>query len=285
MAITKPENLNLNEIEKALIEIREEAKTYSDKEILKTLFNCIDLTSLNPSDSARSIRIFTEKVNWFETMFLTNNVAAICVYPSHIETVKTYLKVPNVKIASVSACFPSSQSFLSVKIGESELAINKGADELDIVLSLGHFFDKDHQYITNEISLIKTILGKKQLKVILETGELKTIENIYNASILAMDSGADFIKTSTGKTSVSATPEAVYTMCRAISDYHDNTGKMIGIKPSGGISTSEDALLYYTIVKTVLGDKWLNNKLFRIGASRLANNLLSDIYQKEIKHF
>ncbi|HOE03598.1 MAG TPA: deoxyribose-phosphate aldolase [Bacteroidales bacterium] len=280
-----PKHLQPAELHQSLDAIKNKLTSPQDNTVLKNIFNCIDLTSLNATDSAKSIKLFVEKVNWFETEFDMKNVAAICVYPLHISTVKSNLIVSNVNIASVSACFPSSQTFLSVKIAECELAANKGADELDIVLSLGHFFDYDFQYITNEISLIKSVIGKKHLKVILETGELKTVENIYTASHLAMEAGADFIKTSTGKTPVSASPEAVYTMCAAIAEFYAATGKMVGIKPSGGIVTTADSLLYYNIVKSVLGAKWLNNKYFRLGASRLSNNLLSDIYQKEIKHF
>lgn len=280
-----PLNLTPETLTHELSTIANNVNAANNTETLKLLLSCIDLTSLNASDGNNYIKKFVEKVNWFETLFDVSNVAAICVYPSLVPVVKTHLRVPGVKIASVSACFPSSQSFLSVKLAESELAANKGADELDIVISLGMFLEKNYDYVGSEISLIKSIIGTKQLKVILETGELNSIENIYLASKLAIEAGADFIKTSTGKTSVSATPEAVYVMCVAIREYFEKTGKMIGIKPSGGIVTANDALLYYSIVKQVLGDAWLNNRKFRLGASRLANNLLSEIYAKKVLHF
>ncbi len=280
-----PLNLTPEMLTHELSTIANNVNASNNTETLKLLLSCIDLTSLNASDGNTYIKKFVEKVNWFETLFDVSNVAAICVYPLLVPVVKTHLRVPGVKIASVSACFPSSQSFLSVKLAESELAANKGADELDIVISLGMFLEKNYDYVGSEISLIKSIIGTKQLKVILETGELNSIENIYLASKLAIEAGADFIKTSTGKTSVSATPEAVYVMCVAIREYFEKTGKMIGIKPSGGIVTANDALLYYSIVKQVLGDAWLNNRKFRLGASRLANNLLSEIYAKKVLHF
>jgi deoxyribose-phosphate aldolase len=259
--------------------IRKEIANNDDFDMLKKLFNLIDLTSLNSSDNNEKITELTKKVSNFDEHFpKLLNVAAICVYPNFIETVKTNLKCDSVKIASVGGSFPSSQTFLAVKTAECDLCAKKGADEIDIVLPIGKFLSERYDDVVKEISLIKSTIGDTKLKVILETGELKNLNNIYDASILSMQAGADFIKTSTGKTPVSATPEAVYTMCLAIKEYHTNTGKKVGIKPSGGIAEKNDAIFYYLIIKKVLGKEWLNNKQFRLGASRLANNLLNEMY-------
>lgn len=264
---------------------------HKDEAILLTLLNCIDLTSLNTADTTQKIIELTQKVNNFSKHFPNyGNVAAICVYPSLVPVVAKYLEVPAVKIASVGASFPSSQTFLSVKAAECELIVRKGANEVDIVISVGSFLEKDYKKVAAEINIIKHSIGDACLKVILETGELETLDNIYHASYLAMESGADFIKTSTGKTPISATPAAVYAMCCAIKDYYDKNEKQIGIKPSGGMSKVEDAILYYIIVKEVLGQKWLNNKYFRLGTSKLGNAILSDLTalkgnENEIKYF
>ncbi|HRW20511.1 MAG TPA: deoxyribose-phosphate aldolase, partial [Bacteroidales bacterium] len=247
------------------------------KPILTQIFNCIDLTSLNTDDTEDKILKLTQRVNKLSSNTSIPNVAAICVYPTMVSTVKKNLKVPNVNIAAVAACFPSSQTYLSIKLAECEIVLNKGANEIDIVLSVGKFLEGNYHYCTTEITMIKQLLAHNHLKVILETGILQDLNHIYNASILSLEAGADFIKTSTGKTSISATPEAVYSMCTAIKDYYNKTGEKKGIKASGGISTSEEAILYYLIVEKVLGKEWLNNKLFRFGASRLANNVLKDI--------
>ena len=268
------------EIESFITKIKSQVKENKTKDNLITLFNLIDLTSLNSNDTTIKIKEMTEKVNSFNSIFPDyKNVAAICVYPSLVPTVKNNLTAKNINIAAVGACFPSSQTFLSVKAAECELTVNKGADEIDIVISIGSFLEQDHKKVASEISIIKQAIGEAHLKVILETGELVNTDNIYLASIISMESGADFIKTSTGKSPISATPEAVYTMCCAIKEYYKKTGKKIGIKPSGGMSISEDALVYFLTVKEVLGEEWLNNKLFRLGASRLANSILSDLYK------
>ncbi len=257
-----------------------------DMDTLKNIFNLIDLTSLNTADYDDKIIQMVEKVNKFSALFPEMpNVAAICIYPPFVETVKENLHAANLSIAAVSAGFPSSQTYLSVKLAECEIAANKGADELDIVLSLGRFISGDIAYCMNEISIIKQAIGEKHLKVILESGLMETPEQVYQAGILSLKAGADFIKTSTGKDKKSADPVSVYAMCQAIKDYYKETGKKAGIKPAGGISTPEDAIVYYAIVKAILGEEWLNNKLFRIGASRLSNNLLSRIYDKEVKYF
>jgi len=256
------------------------------EEVKKLLFNCIDLTTLNSTDSDESVMKFTEKVNKFDDEFPDlKNVAAICVYPNFAEVVKNTLDVDGINIACVSAGFPSSQTFIEVKIAETAMALMEGADEIDIVISIGKFLSGDYETMCEEIQELKDTCKERHLKVILETGALKTASNIKKASILSMYSGADFIKTSTGKQQPAATPEAAYVMCEAIKEYYEKTGNKIGFKPAGGINTVNDALIYYTIVKEILGEEWLNNKLFRVGTSRLANLLLSDIKGEDIKFF
>ncbi|MBS5797905.1 MAG: deoxyribose-phosphate aldolase [Dysgonomonas mossii] len=246
------------------------------KEVYKRIYSCIDLTSLNATDTREEIWNFTETVNDFEGSSDVDNVAAICVFPNFVETVKEALTA-NVNIASVAGGFPSSQTFTEVKIAETGLAVASGADEIDIVLNLGYFLEENYEDVCEEIDEIKNACREAKLKVILETGALKSAKNIMKASILALYSGADFIKTSTGKVYEGATLEAAYVMCTAIKEYNLKTGNKAGFKASGGISTTEDAVKYYTIVKEVLGDEYLNKEYFRIGASRLANNLLESI--------
>lgn len=255
-------------------------------EVKKFLFHCIDLTTLKCTDSEQSVMKFTEKVNEFDDKYPDlNNVAAICVYPNMAEIVNDTLDADHVNIACVSGGFPSSQTFTEVKVAETAMALHAGADEIDIVIPVGKFLEGDYEGMCDEIEELKEVCGDKHLKVILETGALKTASNIKKASILSMYSGADFIKTSTGKENPAATPEAAYVMCNAIKEYHRETGRKIGFKPAGGINTVKDALTYYTIVKEVLGKEWLNNQLFRLGTSRLANLLLSDILGQETKFF
>lgn len=255
-------------------------------EIKKFLFHCIDLTTLKCTDSEQSVMKFTEKVNEFDDKYPDlDNVAAICVYPNMAEIVNDTLEADHVNIACVSGGFPSSQTFTEVKVAETAMALHAGADEIDIVIPVGKFLEGDYEGMCDEIEELKEVCGDKHLKVILETGALKTASNIKKASILSMYSGADFIKTSTGKENPAATPEAAYVMCNAIKEYHRDTGHKIGFKPAGGINTVKDALTYYTIVKEVLGKEWLNNQLFRLGTSRLANLLLSDILGQETKFF
>lgn len=255
-------------------------------EVKKFLFNCIDLTTLKTEDSEESVLRFTERVNDFEDQYPDlKNVAAICVYPCFAKIVSQSLEVEDVNIACVSAGFPSSQTFTEVKVAETALALADGATEIDIVISVGKFLSGDYEGMCDEIEEIKTICGERHLKTILETGALKTAANIMKASILSMYSGADFIKTSTGKQEPAATPEAAYVMCRAIKAYHEQTGRKVGFKPAGGINSVNDALVYYTIVKEVLGEEWLNNHLFRLGTSRLANLLLSEIVGENVKFF
>lgn len=280
-------NLNDADIQAKVAEIIENKVAVNNtEEVKKLLFNCIDLTTLNSTDSDESVMRFTEKVNKFDNEYPDlKNVAAICVYPNFAEVVKDTLEVDGINIACVSGGFPSSQSFIEVKIAETAMALMEGANEIDIVISIGTFLSGDYETMCEEIQELKDTCKEHHMKVILETGALKTASNIKKASILSMYSGADFIKTSTGKLQPAATPEAAYIMCEAIKEYHQKTGNKIGFKPAGGINTVHDALVYYTIVKEVLGEEWLNNELFRLGTSRLANLLLSEIKGKEIKFF
>ena len=259
---------------------------YSTPEVYKQLFNCIDLTTLRATDSPRSVADFTERVNQFETEHPEMpNVAAICVYPNFAQVVRAVLEVSEVDIACVSGGFPSSQTFPEVKVAETALAVAGGADEIDIVINVGDFLDGDYESVCDEIAELKEATRDGRLKVILESGALKTAENIRNASLLAMYSGADFIKTSTGKEYPGASHFAAYVMLHAIKEYYEATGRMVGFKPAGGVRTPEDAVGYYILVKEILGDKWLTNEYFRIGASGLANNLLTAIFGTETKFF
>ncbi|HKK41416.1 MAG TPA: deoxyribose-phosphate aldolase [Bacteroidales bacterium] len=274
------------EIKKGLKKAFAPAGPEPDKHLLMSILNMIDLTSLNTGDSRSRILHFTGKVNSFSGRF-TNipNVAAICVYPNFVSLVKEKLKAKNVKIASVAGGFPTSQTFRSIKVSECKMAVEAGADEIDIVISVGAFLGNDFAVVADEIREIKEAIGDRTLKVIVESGLLSDYENIYRASMIAMDAGADFIKTSTGKTTVSATHEAAYVMCRAISDFFSETGIKVGFKAAGGITTAADAVKYYQVVASGPGEDWLNNSLFRIGASRLANNILTEIAGSESDHF
>ncbi len=257
-----------------------------NQEVFKFLFNTIDLTTLKSTDSPSSVAAFVERVNAFDEEHPElKNVAAICVYPCFAQIVRTVLDVSDVEIACVSGGFPSSQTFPEVKVAETALAVEGGADEIDIVINLGYLLDDDWESLCDEIEEIKHSCRDARLKVILETGALKTAEKIKAASVLALYSGADFLKTSTGKEYPGAAMEAIYVMCKAIKEYFDKTGRMVGIKASGGIATTDEAVAYYTVVKEVLGEQWLTNEYFRIGASRLANNLLGDILGQETKFF
>ncbi|MBE9511040.1 MAG: deoxyribose-phosphate aldolase [Bacteroidetes bacterium] len=248
---------------------------------LKTLFGLIDLTSLNSTDTEEKIMIMCLKVNGFNKQYPDiPNVAAICIYPSLVNIVRKNLKAPGVKIASVSAGFPSSQTFTEIKKTETMMALEAGADEIDIVISLGKFLSGKEKEVSSEIYQIKKIMGNHPLKVILETGALNP-HQISKASILAMESGADFIKTSTGKLQPAATTEAFRIMAESIRDFTIKTGRKTGIKPAGGISTGEQAVKYLEIIKKVLGENWITPDLFRIGASKLVNNLLKEISQLE----
>ena len=247
--------LSLEDIQSELEEIRGIAAKNNSKEMLETALSCIDLTTLNSTDTISSVAAFTEKVNTYPLEFSgVKNVAAICVYPNMAHTVKTTLKVPNIQIAAVAGGFPSSMTFTKIKIDEAHLAVMAGASEIDIVLPLWEFLDGNYDSCIKEISAIKKAIGDAHLKVILESGVL-TIDQIWQASNLAIEAGADFIKTSTGKLPQAASPEAAYVMCMAIRQHFEETGKKIGFKPAGGIVTPEDAMLYLTIVQEILGDE------------------------------
>ncbi len=255
-------------------------------EAKKFLFHSIDLTTLKCTDSEESVMRFTEKVNDFVDKYPElDNVAALCVYPNMAEIVNDTLEADGVKIACVAGGFPSSQTFSEVKVAETALAIHAGADEIDMVIPVGKFLAGDYEGMCDEIGELKEVCGDKTLKVILETGVLGGVSHIKKAAILSMYAGADFIKTSTGKELVSATPEAAFVMCEAIKEYHQMTGRKVGFKPAGGIHTVQDALVYYTIVKEILGEEWLTNEYFRLGTSRLANLLLSEITGTETNFF
>ncbi len=269
-------------LKKAVIPV----ETVPDKHMLMTILNLIDLTSLNTTDNKKKIIHLTGKVNSFSGRFSNiPNVAALCVYPNFISVVREKLKIKSVKVAAVAGSFPTSQTFRLIKVAECKMAADAGADEIDIVIPVGAFLGNDFAAVADEIREIKSVIGDRHLKVIIEAGLLGNSERIFKASMIAMDAGADFIKTSTGKVDVSATPEAAFVMCNAISHFYSETGIKVGFKAAGGISTTEDAVKYYQIVKYCLGEEWLNNSLFRIGASRLANNILSDLAGNPCPYF
>ena len=245
--------------------------------VYKKIYNCIDLTTLNTTDTKDDVWKFVERVNALDgTHPEVDNVAAICVFPNFTATVKEALTA-EVKIAAVSAGFPSSQTFTEIKIAETALAVADGANEIDVVINLGLFLNEEFEELCEELNEIKQACRHAQLKVILETGALSSAAAVHKASVLSIYSGADFLKTSTGKVYSGATPEAAYVMCAAIKSYYGKTGEKIGFKVSGGVATPEDAMRYYTIVKEVLGESWCNNALFRVGASRLADSLMAKI--------
>lgn len=259
-------------------ELNEISAQQLNEKVLTNIFGLIDLTTLNSTDTKAKVHNMCLKVNDIQKEYpFLPNVAAICVYPSLVETVKSSLNAKGVGIASVAAGFPSSQTFLNIKTLESKQAVEKGATDIDIVISIGAFLSGNYKLVFDEIAEIKQAIGNAHLKVILETGALSDPLKIWEASIVAMNAGADFIKTSTGKMQPAATFDAAVVMVEAIRQHYKITGKKVGFKPAGGISSSLDAVEYYTIVASILGQEWLNSKLFRIGASSLANNLISDI--------
>ena len=280
-------NLNDEEI-KAEVEqiVAENFEANNNVDVLKFSLGCIDLTTLNPTDNEERVRNFTQRVNDFEDKYPElDNVASICVYPNFAEVVNMNLDVSEVYTTVVAAGFPSSQTFSEIKVAECALAVASGADEVDIVIGVGQFLQGAYEEMCDTIAECKAACKDAIFKVILETGALKTASNIMKASILAIYSGADFIKTSTGKLDPAATPEAVLVMCKAAKAYYEQTGNKIGIKVAGGVRTPEDAVKYYCIVKSVLGEEWLTKDLYRIGASSAANNLLSAILGEPVKHF
>ena len=266
--------------------IAEKTLANDTPEVKKFLFGSIELTTLSTTDSDTSVMAFVDRDNRFESAYpQLPHVAAVCVYPCFAEVASETLEVEGVEITCVSGSFPSSQAVIEVKVAETASALRDGATEIDIVMPVGKFLSGNYEELCDDIAELKQVCGDKAMKVILETGDLKTASNIKKASLLAMYAGADYIKTSTGKEKISATPEAAYVMCQAIKEYYEKTGIQIGFKPAGGINTVMDAIIYYTIVKEVLGKKWLTNKWFRLGTSRLANLLLSEINGEETKFF
>ena len=282
-------NLDIDDVKvgsEVKILLDEHLEENMNDEVKKFLMGSIELTTLKNTDSDKSVIEFTERVNEYDSEYPTlPHIATICVYPCFAEAVKETLQVDGVEIACVSGSFPSSQARIEVKIAETSLAIADGATEIDIVMPVGKFLDGDYDGVAEDISELKEACGNAAMKVILETGCLRGAKDIKIASIIAMYAGADYIKTSTGKEKISATPEAAYVMCQAIKEYYEETGIQIGFKPAGGINTVREAVTYYTIVKEVLGEKWLTNKWLRLGTSRLANLLLSEILKEEIKFF
>ena len=266
--------------------IAEKVHENDTQEVKQFLMGSVELTTLKTTDSDESVLAFTERVNQFDEQYPNlPHVATICVYPRFAKIVSETLEVDGVEVACVSGSFPSSQALIEVKTVETALAVKDGATEIDMVLSVGAFLSGDYDTVCDEIRQMKDACGEHKMKVILETGCLKTASNIKTASLLAMYSGADYIKTSTGKEMPAATPEAAYVMCQAIKEYYEETGIQIGFKPAGGLNSVMDALIYYTIVKEVLGEKWLTNQMFRMGTSRLANLLLSEVIGEEVKFF
>lgn len=280
-------NVSDEEVAAAVKRIIEEKVPENDiVEVKKFLMGSVELTTLKTTDSEESVLAFTEKVNKFDEAYpALPHVATICVYPCFAEIVSQSLQVDGVEVACVSGSFPSSQALLEVKIAETALALKDGATEIDIVMSVGKYLSGDYETLCDEIAELKAVCGDKKMKVILESGLLPSCADIKRASILAMYAGADYIKTSTGKEKPAATPEAAYVMCQSIKEYYEQTGIQIGFKPAGGLNTVHDALIYYTIVKEVLGEQWLTNQWLRLGTSRLANLLLSEVEGKEIKFF
>ncbi len=276
-----------DEVSALLEKIGPQARRNCRTEVYKRCFGCIDLTSLGATDSRRSIGEFTRKAIELPRHFPeAGSVASICVYPVFVETVGLAAGDSKMAITSVSGGFPSSETYLEVKMLETAMAIENGADEIDIVISIGEMLDGEYDLAGNEIETLRAEIGDDAiLKVILESGTLSDPELIHKAATIAMEAGADFIKTSTGKNGIAATPEAAVAMCLAIRQFAEKTGRKVGFKAAGGISTAESAALYYSIVEEILGEEWLTPERFRIGASSLANNLLSEIEGREIKYF
>ena len=274
------------EIDKKLSAIHANLDNWNTRENLATCLGIMDLTTLNTTDTPAKVSSLAQKVNNFKSQFPEYPTpASICIYPNLGKYVRESLTAPDVNITVVAAVFPNAQSFIEVKTLECKMAVEQGADEVDIVLALNSFLTEDYHKAADEIKAIKAVIGDKHLKVILETGALATPEKIAAASFLAMEAGADFIKTSTGKQEPAATPMAAIVMCECIKAFYNKTGKKIGFKPAGGMVAAKDALCYWAIVDTILGKEWLNKDLFRLGASRLANNILSELEQKTVSYY
>lgn len=269
-----------------IVKIKDKIPELKNKETYSNIFNCLDLTTLNTDDSQDSVTDFVLRVNAFDNEYPQYpNVAAICVFSNFAAVVRSVLEVTGVKIDVVAGGFPSGQTFTAVKVADAALAVSEGAEEVDLVMNLGMLRDGNYEELCDELIEVKHSIKDARMKVIIESGALKDLEQIRNASILAIWSDADFIKTSTGKNYQGASPEAAYVICECIKEYYEKTGKRVGFKAAGGIRTTEDALLYYAIVKKVLGEEWLNNELFRIGASSLANKLMADMMDEDSKNF
>lgn len=266
--------------------VAENKEKYNTPEVKRRLLGTVELTTLKVTDLQESVLRFTENVNRFADEHPDlPHIATICVYPNFAKIVSDSLEADGVEVACVSGGFPSSQTFIEIKTAETALAVHDGATEIDCVLSVGAFLSGDYETCADEIGEIKAAAGGRPLKVILETGALQTAANIKKASILAMYAGADFIKTSTGKIEPAATLEAAYVMCGAIKEYYELTGTKIGFKAAGGIKTVEEAVEFYTVVREILGEEFIAEGLFRIGTSRLANLLVSDILGEPVKPF
>ena len=279
--------LPAGQVDKIVAGIRPLAEKNRNTEVYKRCFGFIDLTSLNSTDSHERIERFVTKAVEFPNRFSgIPGVASVCIYPAFVETAGLVISDSKMTITSVTGGFPASQTYLEVKMLETAMAVENGADEIDVVISIGEFLNGEYDLMGNEIETLRKEIGDEiTLKVILESGILAEPELIHRAAVIAMLAGADFIKTSTGKQQPAATPEAAYVMCQAIKEYYDKTGNKVGFKPAGGINTVNDAVIYYTIVKEILGEEWLDNQWFRLGTSRLANLLLSEIKGEEMKFF
>lgn len=276
----------MEDFEKRIQAVHDNLSHWMTPEVLKACLSMTDLTTLKSTDTYSSVRKLVGKVNDFQTHFPGYQPpASICIYPNFARTVKETLTVPGVHVTVVAGCFPASQSFLKVKELECRMAVEEGADEVDIVLALNSFLDGNLSCCEKEIRSIRNIVGDAVLKVILETGALADAGRIREASFLAMECGADFIKTSTGKMEPAATPFAAIVMCDCIREYYGKTGRKVGFKPAGGISTAKDAAVYYAIVDTILGPDWLNPSLLRFGASRVANSILSEVEKSSVIYF
>ncbi len=266
--------------------IEEEVPSNITKDVKRFLLGSVELTSLRPTDSEESVLALTEKVNKYANEFpRLPHFASLCVYPCYAQIVSQSLEVEGVEVACVSGNFPSSQARLEVKVAETALALQDGATEIDMVMSVGKFLSEDYETVCDEIIELKEVCGERRLKVILESGLLGSLSNVRKASLLSMYAGADFIKTSTGKEHPAATPEAALVMCEAIRDYYEKTGIQVGFKAAGGINTVEEAVTYYTIARETLGERWMTHEWFRLGTSRLANLLLSELEGRTLNYF
>lgn len=280
-------NITDEDVKAAVTKIIAEKVSENDNpEVKKFLLGSVELTTLSTADTEEKVLTMVEKVNKFDSEYPDlPHVAAVCAYPCFTKLIADSLEVDGVDITNVTGNFPSSQALLEVKTIETALAIKDGATQIDIVMPVGKFLSGDYEGVCDTIGELKQTCGDVPMKVILETGDLRNARDIKTAAVLAMYAGADYLKTSTGKEKISATPESVYVLCQAIKEYHKKTGIQIGLKPAGGINTVMDAVIYYTIVKEVLGEKWLTNYWFRMGTSRLTNLLLSEIIGSETKFF